>query len=372
MQLNPTINAWVLLTLAWEGAAAETFHLENPAPEKQRLELDDTHPYGIVIAAGDQRFACELWSSTPQTQLEQARQTGLPYVPLCDGRILLRNRVAGSRTHLEQITDLLRDGVPGGETIVGFVRQTIYRDAFLERGTSSAPVPCEPSAAAPVHAAVSDAYKDRAAVPENLGIRVEGATDRLALGCWYPVSGLPGIYLSAMQARAVTAEILDSYRNLVRPLDAVEGSALVYLVAFDLDRFELGFELGTDHPRLDWPGRAQPAVRAPGLPGPDGISKTDPVVTTGMVSPVLSGHTVATFTGGFKRSRTKTTSCWEGSGMHARTAYPSSSTNRHRGPRRPARWSRAGGRETGPAPQRANCAACVPAPACRKRRRPDS
>ena len=303
VQLNPTINAWMLLTLEWEGAAAQTYHLENTAPEEQHLALDPGRPDGIVVSTDDRRFPCALWSSAPETQLEQARQTDLPYASLCNGRILLRNRVTGHRTALEQMTDLLRDGIPGGETIIGFVRQTLYRNAFLEQGLAPAPDTCPaPTADMPLPAEVNENYRDRAAVPEHLGIRLAERRDQLVLGCWYPVNGLPGIHLSAMQPGAVTPEILASYRDIVKPLDAVEASALVYLVAFDLERFDLGFELGTDHPRLDWSPRAQPGVRTPGLPGPDGIDRADPVVTMGMVSPVLSGRTVATFTGGFKRS----------------------------------------------------------------------
>ena len=303
VDINPAINAWLLLTLDWNGAGAESYHLENPAPGTRRLSLDDTYPSGIVITAGGERLNCDLWSDAARSQLAQARNTGLPYAPLCEGRVLLRNRVAGSRTRLEQMTDLLRDGVPGGESIVGFVRRTLYRDAFLEQGTSAAATPCERQpGVAPDPAAVDDAYRQQSAVPEHLGIRVDGADSGLAMGCWYPASGLPGIYLSAIQPRAVTAEILQSHRDRVAALDAVEASALAYLVAFDLDRFDLGFELGTDHPRLDWSGRAGPAVRNPRLPGPDGIGTANPLVTTGMVSPVLSGRTLATFTGGFKRS----------------------------------------------------------------------
>ena len=42
-------------------------------------------------------------------------------------------------------------------------------------------------------------------------------------------------------------------------------------------------------------------MRDPNLPGPDGINSADPLVRTGVISPVLVPNTVATFTGGFKR-----------------------------------------------------------------------
>nr|MDJ0640285.1 hypothetical protein [Paracoccaceae bacterium] len=71
--------------------------------------------------------------------------------------------------------------------------------------------------------------------------------------------------------------------------------------AFDIDRYGLGFALGTDHPRLDWSPRPRAPARIRGLPGPDGIKDARPLVRSGMVSPDVAGRTIATFTAGFKR-----------------------------------------------------------------------
>ena len=69
--------------------------------------------------------------------LERARASSLPYAPLCDSRLYLRNPVAGHRTDLERVTEFLRDHVWGGEEIVGFMREELFRDAYLERGMPS-------------------------------------------------------------------------------------------------------------------------------------------------------------------------------------------------------------------------------------------
>jgi hypothetical protein len=84
-------------------------------------------------------------------------------------------------------------------------------------------------------------------------------------------------------------------------LDAIERRADVYLVAFDLSQFELGYEPGTDHPRLGWSSRPPAAARTRGLPGPDGFDTAAPLVRTGMLSPALTDRVAATFAGGFKR-----------------------------------------------------------------------
>ncbi len=85
-------------------------------------------------------------------------------------------------------------------------------------------------------------------------------------------------------------------------LDGAEASALAYLVAFDLDRFDLGFALGTEHPGVGWSDRVPEQARNSQLPGPDGIGSIAPLISTGLVSPEDAGRTVATFTGGFKRT----------------------------------------------------------------------
>jgi hypothetical protein len=301
-ELNPYINAWLLLTLDWESAGRRGFHLENPDPSGQRLSLLEAQPGSLVISDDGETVACDLWSGNPSA-LDRASASSLPYAPLCEGRLYLRNPVAGRRTDLERVAEFLRDHVWGGERIVGFVRQHFFADAYLERGAPGpATGPAPEARGAPGPAALSESYADRALASEHLGIEVLGPdTGQLMLGRWYPARDLPGIYLSLMQPQAISPEVLESHPALVNRLDGIEASALTYLVAFDLAEFDLGFALGSEHPRVGWSPRPPEAVRNPGLPGPDGIDTAAPLVTNGMVSPAEVGATVATFTGGFKR-----------------------------------------------------------------------
>lgn len=300
IELNPFINAWMLLTLDWDGDGGRTsYHLQKPDPRGQRIRLTRD---GLLITTDDRELACPLWSAAP-TALQRASASGLPYAPLCEGRLYLRNRVEGHRTDLERVADFLRDRVWGGDAIVGFVRDHLFNDAFLESGSVStaARLPQERSDA-PAPAALSAAYQGYTVEPNNLGIRVDGASaGQMALGRWYPAAGISGVYLSVVQPQAVTKDILQSYSDGVNPLDAVEAKALDYLVAFDLSELDLGFALGTDHPRVGWSPRPPAEARDDRLPGPDGIGTVAPLVTIGMISPALATRTVATFTGGFKR-----------------------------------------------------------------------
>ena len=295
--LNPAVNAWLLLTLQAPGShAAVAYHLENAAPSKQQIGLDPARPGQLTITAGDAATFCTLW---PGSALELARRSMLPYAPLCEGRLYLRNAVYGNRSTLEATTEFLRDHVWRGEQIVGFVRREFYRDAFAKRGTSaSAPFSDAGRAVppgAPPAARMQAAGPQPALVGEGLGIDLS-AQGGLVPGQWYGAAGLDGVYSSIAQPGALSAGVAQR-----RPLDGVEADALAYLVAFDLSAFDLAFALGTEHPRLGWSQHMRDELRDPRLPGPDGIDNAAPLARTGMVSPALQARTVATFTGGFKR-----------------------------------------------------------------------
>ncbi|MEN8175370.1 MAG: hypothetical protein ABFS23_06385 [Pseudomonadota bacterium] len=300
VNLNPHINTWFVLSLGWDGQPVETeYHLENPDPRRQQVRLAEDFRQGLVIKTDDGQTRCDLWSGD---SLEQARRTGLPFAPLCNARLFLRNPTTGRRSRLESLTEFLRDNVWGGEEIVGFVKRGFFEDAFLERGVPAGATHCPvPASRAPAPARVRDADQGIAVTPENLGIVLEETRGSMVLGCWYPVAGVPGIHLSTYQARSAPPDVFTRHRERLKALDSVEARALNYLVAFDLKAFDLHFELGTDHPRLGWSKRALPAVRDSRLAGPDGFDRAAPLVNTGMVAPRSAARTVATFTGGFKR-----------------------------------------------------------------------
>jgi hypothetical protein len=300
VSLNPAVNAWFLLTLqSPTSATAATYHIETSDPQKQRLALDPLRPGQLVITGDGTTTSCTLW---PGKALDQARRTPLAYAPVCEGRLFLRNAVKGNRTTLEATTEFLRDHVWRGEQIVGFVRREFYRDAFIERAVprASDDVPPGSPRDAPPAASMHDRQLAAAVVPEGLGIDLGPSNGAVRLGRWYATPGLAGVFVSVAQPRAM-APPANARASSWKALDAVEHDALDYFVAFDLAQFELGFALGTDHPRLGWSARVPQDRRDAGWPGPDGIADAAPVVRTGMLSPALQSRVVATFTGGFKR-----------------------------------------------------------------------
>lgn len=302
VDLNPTVHVWFLLTLQAPGsAAARTFHLENPRPLEQRprLVIEGRRTLQIGGLAGEE--PCEVWSAA-RDALDGAAGSRLAYAPLCDGRLYVRNLVTGHRTSLERITDFLRDHVYGGEEIISFVKEQMYRDAFLEPGMEQGATNCRApgSTDLPPAAAVSAQSAARCLTPGSLALDVMGTAAGYSPGRWYRVRDLPGVYVSAMTPGDMTAGLLAPEPHVNR-LDAVESGALVYVVAFDLSDFDLHFALGTDHPRLDWSPRPPQSSYDLRLPGPDGVASPAPLVMNGLVSPADIERTVATFIGGFKR-----------------------------------------------------------------------
>jgi hypothetical protein len=306
INLNPEVNAWFLLTLWWPGAPKSfAYHLENPLPKTQTLALSEVHAYGIRISADGRDVDCELWPSGQWTILQQAQRSELPYAPLCQNRLYLRNPVSGTYTHLERVTNFLRDHVWGGEQIIGFVRNQFFSDAFIEKNGvgAAARSPETPAAATngPRAAIIGEAYAAQPVLPEHLEIDIGQGSGGVLMGKWYPVRDAEGMFISVIRPQAIAASSSRSDKNMASELDSVEADALDYMVAMDLSQFDLGFALGTDHPRVGWSERALESVRDPRLPGPDGIGSVAPLVVNGMVNPPTVERAAATFAGGFKR-----------------------------------------------------------------------
>jgi hypothetical protein len=305
--LNPAIGTWYVLRLTTPDGASASYHLENPSAA--RLRLDAAQPAGIVMeAAGADAaatFLCELWPTGTPTDLLQARESHLAYAPLCGGRLFLRNPVEGHRSRKEQVVELLRDNVWQGEEITAMVKDLFFRDAF--RATSALAATTakrrDEPASGPADPRVSGDAAGRSLDPIHLELGIEGADDgRMVVGRWYPAQGNPGMFVTTLRPDVVAPEIVAEQKGRVSVLDPLESESLAYLVAFDLAQFDLGFEVGTDHPRVGWSEMVQPAVRDDALAGPDGIDTLEPLVRTGMLSPGEAGRVAATFTGGFKRS----------------------------------------------------------------------
>jgi hypothetical protein len=309
INLNPKINVWYLLRLQWAGGKDTSYHLENVNPRSQTLTLDGAHPQGLTLAGAQGREACALWGKGRSNPLQEAARSNAPYAPLCGARLYLRNASKGHATNIEKMTGLLRDNVPGGERIVNVVRDSVYAQLYRERArelpeSESAPSRIPQSLEHGPAAAVLDGTQGtRVLKPTHLGIEVEGASPGgVWPGAWHAARENPAIYVSVLQLNSVAPQILQSHRNIVSPLDQVEAAGVVYLVAFDLQQLEVKYSLGTEHPRVGWSDHMLDRMKDTARPGPDGIGSIAPLIATGLIPPQDAEKTVATFTGGYKRT----------------------------------------------------------------------
>jgi len=306
INLNPTINAWYLLKVVRKDGSEASYHLENPKPSTQRLTLDPGDPTRVELSEGETRHRCKLLAEGAESPLAEASKSHTSYAPLCEGQLFLRNPVKGHLTRLEAEAEFVRNQVWGGEKVTvimhHLLEDTHRQTAELSAADQSAGIAgLAASQGAPLPALVDARYADRVLTPTGLGLPLEDVHGQVRPGAWYAATGNPGVYVSLIEPLLIDAAILGSDKATVNALDSVEASSLCYLVAFDLDRFDVGYALGTEHPSVEWSEHIQPQMKDPRLPGPDGIGTITPLVSTGLVGPQSAKMTVATFAGGFKR-----------------------------------------------------------------------
>ncbi|MCB1331748.1 MAG: hypothetical protein KDK28_20785, partial [Maritimibacter sp.] len=294
--MHPGVNRWYLLEITSANGATETWHFENADARTWKLSLTDEAAPQLLIEGKGERHTCAPWAGDVP-ELTSAANSGLPYAPVCGARIYLRNRVQGSKTNREAVSDFLRNNVVFGDKLVNLIKGTFFEDAFLENSAFG-------EAADDTHAQVAALGAARLSstpvMRTQMGLPVEDAAVGMQAGSWYKVEGSDGVFASVLQPGLIADEILRS-GGAANGLDGTERNADVYLVAFDLSRYEIGYELGTDHPNLGWSSRPQRSGADYNLPGPDGFSTPAPLVRNGMLPPSLLPRVVAAWAGGFKR-----------------------------------------------------------------------
>ena len=295
--LHPGVNSWFVVERtppAGSWSRAESWHLENADPDRWTVSLDAGEAPALIISGDDQTVRCAPWDEG-SGGFETAARTGLPYAPICGQTLYLRNAVSGNKTNREAVSDFLRDNVIFGDSLVNLIKGSFYEDAFLENAFTA-----DDASAGDVVVNLGQARLDtRPVMRTSMGLPLVGAEAGMQAGSWYEVADAEGVYASAVKPGYIEQALLGD--RAVNWLDGVESGADVYLVAFDLSRFEMGYELGTDHPTLGWSSRPQRSGEDWRLAGPDGFDRAAPLVRTGMLSPSLTSRVAAAFAGGFKR-----------------------------------------------------------------------
>ena len=305
INLNTNVNSWYLLKILWPNKRkTEWFHLEAVRPKTQRLSLHESFANGLLIEEGSGRFNCDLWSGTG-AEIKIGSLKDKPFTLICDKRLYLRKRIEGYRTTKEWVVEFLRDKVWAGEAITNLFKSTIYKDRYLiDSKISKGAEEGSKGLGTPKAALLNPTFQGQAVNAEELGIKLKKniKDNKLTLGQWYEAKDREHIYVSVLEAKAIHKDVLESHKSYVKPLGDTEAAAVNYLIAFDLEYFDLNYTLGTEHPRVGWSKRVRESDRDLSVKGPDGFDSVDPLAPTGLIPPHIGKIVSATFTAGFKRS----------------------------------------------------------------------
>ncbi len=282
-------------------SAGRSFHLSSAEDHFLRI-----NPSGqIVVLRADKKseeIRCADLESSQIIQKLVSQSRSLPFFGVCGGRVFIRNKTNGYQSRVEWGSSVLRDNFGElGERLVDAVK--LFRpdrgSAAEVTGHGRAGSGAGPEGLLP--AKISAQYKDAKLRPGDLGIQVAGeAEGMLNPGHWYQAKNFPDFAVSIISASMIDENLLKTHKDRVGELDSAEQSNLVYLVAWDADRFGLGWVHGTQHPGVEWSPRAEHVDRNPPQ-GPDGFGSLDPFVGVGAVRPDIVPKVVATFSGGFQR-----------------------------------------------------------------------
>lgn len=312
INLNPAMGSWFVLSMG-TGKEKKLFHLELQDPVTDQLQLSAS---GLIVLRADgygsKEHPCEAIDDAFIKRLLADQKNNLSYSEICEKRAVVRHQISGRQTAKEFVSGFLRDNLWGGEQITTVVKETFFQDKFLlsakpEKEAAAGtiqplPAPKPESAAGPLAGRIDESFRGNTLIIHEFGIKLVGNPEKMTVGEWYEIEGQPGMYASVIEAGMVEKSILASHKTIVGPLDRVESDAIALMIAFRKDKFDAGFMIGTDHPRVDWSERALETSVDKSKPGPDGIGTIEPLVGTGKVIPAHVPRTVASFIGGFKRS----------------------------------------------------------------------
>ena len=282
ININHHVNVQFLL----QGLNKEPLDLENP---NRNAKINLTTEGLEIGEPGKAPFTCSFAELT-NPKVEQ----DIPFISLCNSRILWRRKAPYEETNFEK----------GKNYAPAFVSNTFkfakenWEEYFPDTGEDAEKNEGAAQSEAPLSAAVLSTAA--AIASDNLEIPI-GQTS-LNAGQWYAsqASGQKGIHISLIRPNQVDTSKLNLPASRVFPLLDKELNPLVYLVSFDLNRFEFGYSTGALEPQVGW-ARGSSRYKEPGSKGPDGFNMVTPLTKTGILPPQLFPKVIATFVGGFKR-----------------------------------------------------------------------
>lgn len=302
INLNTHINSAYILNLRDKKAVDTTYNLLTIS-DRLQLRLDNTKPELVISDHQQDLYACNIEDEITEA-FKRRSQPKLGYLPTCKDLLFIVVKQDGNQPTIEKGAEVVRWlAGDSGEDLINGVKENFFADNYLvEEQAQESPDPAQApdTSNLPPKASIQAQY-EKFSIPTNLlGLKTEGAENTLLAGRWYPLKNFPGFFASMIEPRMVAEEILGSYRDRVNPLDGVENKAAVYVMAFSLTQYTIGWGHGTDHPGVGWSERAVNIKKDNPL-GPDGFNSIKPIIPLGHTPPSLWPNTVGTFSGGFQK-----------------------------------------------------------------------
>jgi hypothetical protein len=304
INLNNQVNRWYLLALTERSGQQQLFNL-LAVDDRLELDLDDRSAEILISGEADgQDYDCAI-EEIVSARAKSAKR-GPAYQALCQGQLLLVLRQEGFQPTIEKGAEMLRWFAGDlGEGIINSVKEHFFQDRYRVEGETqeadkaAGAAPGLSAATGPTRAQIQPGKEDQTLSSRELGLQPVSETPNLLAGQWYGLKNFDGVYTSLMLPGLVPSEIQKSHKDRVNALDNIEGSAVVYSLAVDLDQYSLGWGHGTDHPGVGWSERAV-NIKKDNPHGPDGFDRMAPLIPLGQVPPYEWARTIGTFSAGFQ------------------------------------------------------------------------
>lgn len=297
--MNPYINKWFLLTVT--GPIRLKLHLENRNPDNNII----LKPDGFIISPkdSDEEVNCPVFKHidqnlSPLVKFNRKNRKQHPYAPICKELIYVRIKKE-STTRLsftEWATQTLRT-TSFGENIINAIKPFIVeRKGEISNKKIAKILDKVMDIKAPARPFIKqqNGQQNRhTSSNHNLGFTLDKKNPhdrKLFLGRWYKTKMHDGVYTTLYTADMIPNHIMLSHKNKVRTLQAQELNKLIYITAYDLDRFTINYAVGTKHPEIDTSRRSY---------GNDSVSRQQ-IVPIGGIPPYDLNDSVGVFIGGFK------------------------------------------------------------------------
>ncbi|MBF0255411.1 MAG: hypothetical protein HQL47_02895 [Gammaproteobacteria bacterium] len=314
VNLNNQINRWYLLSLE-DSKGKQTLLNLLPVNADLHLRLDPERPRLLLSDAKGGKKTCDLEDDILKPHSRLGR-TKMSYQAVCKDQLFIVIKQNGYQSTIEKGAEVIR-WLAGdvGESLINDAKEGFFQDKYLVREAvehgqaANAEQAAEPATEqaqgqqadpSPLpRAALDERQQDASISASQLLLKTREEKKSLLAGQWYPLRNYPGFYASLIEPGMVDKQILSSHRDRANGLDGVENHAAVYLMAFSLKDFSLGWGHGTDHPGVGWSERAVNITKDNPY-GPDGFNRIAPLIPLGHTPPALWSKTVGTFSGGFQ------------------------------------------------------------------------